>query len=191
MAQLSSFESIEVGIVIPGPKFTASKETIREFCDASLDYNPLHLDETFMQGNFGKTQFQGVIVHGMTTFSLITRALVDWLEPRGGIHRRLETRWKAPVKPGDTIQPTVVLTSKQATKMSNWLTFEVEVKNQRGEVVATAEALAEVPACFASRMPCLARTSAKEQTSPFWGAIPPNTWRFTSRRGGSVPASCR
>ena len=145
MKQLPAFESIEIGSVIPGPTFTNSRETIREYCEASLDYNPLHLDDKFMQGSFGKTKFEGVIVHGMTTFSLITRALVDWLEPRGGVHRRLETRWKLPVKPGDTIQPTLILKSKQETRLSNWLTFDVEVKNQRGEIVATAEAMAEFP----------------------------------------------
>ena len=145
MKQLPAFESIEIGSVIPGPAVANTREPIREYCYAFPDYNPLHLDDKFMEGSFGKTKFEGVIVHGMTTFSLITRALVDWLEPRGGIHRRVETRWKLPVKPGDTIQPTLVLKFKQTTKFSNWVTFDVEVKNQRGEIVAIAEAMAEFP----------------------------------------------
>ncbi len=58
-----------------------------------------------MQGNFGKTNFGGIIMHGMNNFGVITRMLTDWLYERGGVQRRLETRWKAPVKPGDTITP--------------------------------------------------------------------------------------
>jgi acyl dehydratase len=33
---------------IEGPKFAVSRESIRLFCDTSLDYNPLHLDDDYM-----------------------------------------------------------------------------------------------------------------------------------------------
>jgi 3-hydroxybutyryl-CoA dehydratase len=134
------------GDTIAGPRFAVTRETIREFCDGSLDYNPLHLDDDYMRGSFGKTQFGGVIMHGMTNFGLITRMLTDWLYPRGGIHRRLETRWLAPVRPGDTIQPRAVVTAAKATARSRWLTLEIEIRNQRGEQVARGEAMVEFPA---------------------------------------------
>jgi 3-hydroxybutyryl-CoA dehydratase len=86
--------------------FTVSRETIRDFCDASLDYNPLHLDEEFMQGSFGETNFGGVIMHGMSNFSLIAKMLTDWAYAGAGVHRRLETRWHAPLRPGDLIRPS-------------------------------------------------------------------------------------
>lgn len=146
MIQTTGFSAIEPGSEIKGPIYDTSYETIREYCEASLDYNPLHLDENFMQGNVGRSNFDGVIVHGMTTFSIITRALVDWMEPLGGIHRRLETRWRIPVKPGDSIQPIMVVKSKDETHLSRWVTLDIEVRNQRGDVVATAEAMAEFPA---------------------------------------------
>lgn len=146
MSQIQNFDTISVGEVIRGPAYLTSRETIKEYAEASLDYNPLHLDEAFMQGDFGKTNFSGVIVHGMTTFSIITRALVDWLEPRGGNHKRLETRWRAPVKPGDTIQPSCKVTAKKETRHTRWVQMDIEVKNQRDEVVATGEAMAEFPA---------------------------------------------
>src|SRR3954470_2947166 len=96
-----------------GPKFAVSRDSIRLFCDASLDYNPLHLDDDYMKGNFGKTNFGGIIMHGMNNFGLISRMITDWAYPAGAIHRRLETRWIKPVRPGDTIQPTGILRSKQ------------------------------------------------------------------------------
>lgn len=145
MTTPQDFDTLEVGATIAGEPYVTSRETIKEYAAASLDYNPLHLDDEFMQGNFGKTKFSGVIVHGMTTFSLITRMLVDWLGPRGGEHKRLETRWRVPVKPGDTIQPHARISAKRVTTRSRWMVLDVEVKNQRGEVVATGEATAEFP----------------------------------------------
>lgn len=142
----TTFESISVDDQIEGPRFEVTRETIREFCDASLDYNPLHLDDDYMKGNFGKTAFGGIIMHGMTSFGLMTRMLTDWALEVGAEHRRLETRWLAPVKPGDTIRPAGVVKSKQVTKNSSWVTVEVHVNNQRGETVAKGDALLEFPA---------------------------------------------
>ena len=101
----TAFETLKAGQQIDGTPFSPTRESIRDFCEASLDYNPLHLDDDYMQGSFGKTQFGGIIMHGMNNFGVITKMLTDWLYPQGGVQRRLETRWKIPVKPGDTITP--------------------------------------------------------------------------------------
>ncbi len=77
----TTFENLNAGDAIDGPKFAVSRESIRLFCDASLDYNPLHLDDDYMKGNFGKTNFGGIIMHGMNNFGLISRMLTDWAYP--------------------------------------------------------------------------------------------------------------
>ena len=136
----TSFESLTAGDIIDGPKFAVSRESIRLFCDASLDYNPLHLDDDFMKTNFG-----GIIMHGMNSFGLISRMLTDWAYPAGAIHRRLETRWVKPVRPGDTIRPEGIVKSKQVTKNSRWVLIDVMVRNQNDEKVATGEAMVEFP----------------------------------------------
>lgn len=123
----------------------SSRDSIRAFCEASLDYNPLHLDDNYMQGDFGKTNFGGIIMHGMNNFALITRMLTDWAFPVNGVHRRLETRWLKPVKPGDIIRPNGTVKAKQVTAKSRWVTIDVEMRNQRDEKVATGEALVEFP----------------------------------------------
>jgi|SRR6185437_6726663 len=140
-----TFEGLRVGDTIDGPTFKVSRESIRLFCDASLDYNPLHLDDDYMKGNFGKTNFGGVIMHGMNNFGLISRMITDWAYPRDAVHRRLETRWLKPVRPGDTIQPSGILKSKQETTKSRWITIDVEVRNQKDERIATGEATVEFP----------------------------------------------
>src|ERR1700704_2495431 len=77
----ATFESLNPGDTIDGPKFAVSRESIRLFCDASLDYNPLHLDDDYMKGDFGKTNFGGIIMHGMNNFGLISRMITDWAYP--------------------------------------------------------------------------------------------------------------
>ncbi|WP_407165506.1 MaoC family dehydratase [Bradyrhizobium sp. ORS 111] len=141
-----NFDRLKTGDTIDGPAFAVSRESIRLFCDASLDYNPLHLDDDYMKGNFGKTNFGGIIMHGMNNFGLISRMLTDWAMPAGAIHRRLETRWLKPVKPGDTIRPSGTIKAKQVTAKSRWVLVDVAVQNQRGETVAAGEAMVEFPA---------------------------------------------
>jgi acyl dehydratase len=141
----TTFESLTVGDAIEGPTFAVSRESIRLFCDGSLDYNPLHLDDDYMKGDFGKTNFGGIIMHGMNNFGLITRMLTDWGYASGAVHRRLETRWLKPVKPGDTIQPEGIIKAKQVTQKSRWVLIDVLVKNQHGDKVATGEAMVEFP----------------------------------------------
>jgi len=142
----ADFDAVRVGEQITGPALSITRESIREFAEASLDFNPLHLDDQYMETtSFGGTRFGGVIMHGMTNFALITRMMTDWLMPRNGVHRRLETRWLKPVRPGDTIQPEARVTRKLETVRSRWMVFDVAVKNQHGESVATGEALAEFP----------------------------------------------
>lgn len=139
------FATLAVGQSIEGPSFAVTRQTIRDFCDGSLDYNPLHLDDAYMEGQFGKTRFGGVIMHGMTNFGLLSRMLTDWLYPLGGVYRRLETRWRAPVKPGDTIFPRGQITRTMTTNGSRWVLLDVQIRNERDELIASGEAMAEFP----------------------------------------------
>lgn len=136
---------IEEDLRIEGQSFSPTRETIWAFCEASLDYNPLHWDDEYMKSDFGKTNFGGIIMHGMSNFSLITRMMTDWALPLGGVHRRLETRWRAPVKPGDTITPTGIVKKIKKTEKANWVVVSVQVKNQQDGLVAEGEAMVEFP----------------------------------------------
>ena len=140
-----SYDNLSVGQEIVGVSFAPTRETIRDFCEASLDFNPLHLDDEYMKGDFGKTNFGGIIMHGMNNFGVITKMLTDWLYEQNAVQRRLETRWKSPVKPGDTITPKARITALKKTANSRWVSLDVEVRNQRNEVVAVGEAMAEFP----------------------------------------------
>jgi acyl dehydratase len=79
----------------------------------------------------------------MNNFWLISRMITDWairpapFPPAG--------QGVKPVRPGDTIQPTGIVKSKQATANSRWVLIDVMVRNQNEEKVATGEAMVEFP----------------------------------------------
>ena len=97
------YDEISIGDEIPGPELRVTREAIEEFAAASFDHNPLHWDDKFLRETkfTGDTQFDDVIMHGLMTYSLMTRAMTDWLWPDNGNHRRLETRFRKPIYPGD------------------------------------------------------------------------------------------
>jgi len=144
----AAFDAISAGEDFTGRDFTVSRETIADFALGSLDFNPLHFDDNYMDEDFGKTQFKGVIMHGMQNFAVITRMLMDWLVPKGGYHRRLETRWLTPVYLGDTITPKATVQRKLVTDASRWVVFDIEVHNQKGVIVAKGDAMAEFADVF-------------------------------------------
>jgi acyl dehydratase len=146
MALSITYDEIRIGQEIPGPQVHVTREMIQEFAIASFDHNPLHLDETFMADTrfAGHKEFDDVIGHGLMTYSLMTRAMTDWLWPDNGDHRRLETRFQKPVYPGDDIEVTGRVIDKRETRKGKWVVCELIVTNQRGETVATGEALGQL-----------------------------------------------
>ena len=148
MSVHQEFNKIKAGLEITGQPFTVTRETIADFALGSLDFNPLHFDDDYMKELFGKTRFKGVIMHGMQNFAIITRTLTNWLLPKGGYHRRLETRWLTPVYLGDTITVLATVQRKLETDNSRWVVFDVNVTNQEDVTVASGEAMAEFADVF-------------------------------------------
>lgn len=75
------------------------------FAGVSTDINAVHLDE-----EFGKsTAFGGRIAHGMLSASFISAALGAHLPGPGTIYLGQTLKFKAPVRPGDTVKTTVTV----------------------------------------------------------------------------------
>ncbi len=141
-----TFADIEPGHEISGPTVTVTREAIKEFAAASYDHNPLHWDDKYLEETrfAGDKKFDTVIQHGLMTYSLMTRAMTDWLWPDNGNHRRLETRFRKPIYPGDTISVRGTVISKRETKKGKWVVCDMVVEKADGTVAATGEALAEI-----------------------------------------------
>jgi len=75
------------------------------FASASGDNNAVHINEEFAQG----TVFKGRIAHGMLTASVISAAIAGRLPGPGTIYLGQSLRFKAPVRPGDTVNAVVTV----------------------------------------------------------------------------------
>ena len=137
----------EVGYAFPSVTFEVTKEMIRGYAEASYDFNPLHLDENWMEGaEFGHTSYGGVIAHGLMTYSIVGRMITDVVYPLGGWHERCEMRFTAPVRPGDTITATGQVTHVRRLGDEYLYAASVEARNADGVVVEAGDAMGRVPA---------------------------------------------
>ena len=122
----------------PGMSATFSK-TITEadivlFAGVSGDNNAIHTNEEFAS----TTQFGGRIAHGFLTASVISAAVANRLPGPGTIYLNQQMRFKAPVRPGDTVHATVTVKSVDLAKARAELETVCAVG---GKVVIDGEAL--------------------------------------------------
>lgn len=98
------FEDLEVGMTATFAK-TITEADIVLFASVSGDNNAMHINEEFAQ----TTQFKGRIAHGMLSASVISAAIAGRLPGPGTIYLSQNLRFKAPVRPGDTVHAIVTI----------------------------------------------------------------------------------
>jgi 3-hydroxybutyryl-CoA dehydratase len=81
---------------------TITERDVALFGEVSGDTNPVHFDEAFASN----TPFKGRIAHGVLTASYISTVLGMEMPGPGTIFLRLDIRFKAPVRIGDTVKAT-------------------------------------------------------------------------------------
>ena len=113
---------------------TITESDIVLFAAASGDNNAMHINEEFAQ----TTQFKGRIAHGMLSASVISAAIAGKLPGPGTIYLGQNLRFKAPVRPGDTVHATVTVKEIFPEKGRVALTT---VCNVAGKVVIDGDAL--------------------------------------------------
>ena len=91
---------------------TITEADIVLFADVSTDVNAVHLNE-----EFGKTtMFGGRIAHGMLSASLLSAVLGNRLPGPGTIYLAQSLRFRAPVRPGETVTAKVTVKEVVAEK---------------------------------------------------------------------------
>ncbi len=118
---------------------TVTEADIILFAGISTDVNPAHLDEEYAKG----TMFGGRIAHGMLSAGFISAVLANHLPGPGTIYMSQTLKFKAPVRPGDTVKATV--TVKEVNVAKNRVTLDT-VCTVGGKVVIEGECLMMPPA---------------------------------------------
>lgn len=118
---------------------TVTEADIILFAGISTDVNPAHLDEEYAKG----TMFGGRIAHGMLAAGFISAVLANHLPGPGTIYLSQTLKFKAPVRPGDTVRATV--TVKEVNVARNRVTLDT-VCTVAGKVVIEGECQMMPPA---------------------------------------------
>lgn len=105
------FEDLKIGMQATFAK-TITEADIILFAGASGDNNAMHINEEFAAA----TPFKGRIAHGMLTASVISAAIAGRLPGPGAVYLAQNLRFKAPVRPGDTVHATVTVTALDEVK---------------------------------------------------------------------------
>ena len=95
-------EDIEVGMARSVTKTIGDRE-IELFAELSTDHNPVHLDDAYARD----TIFEGRIAHGMLTAALISAVIGEQLPGHGTVYLGQTLKFRAPVRPGDSVEATV------------------------------------------------------------------------------------
>ena len=118
---------------------TVTEADIILFSGVSTDVNPAHIDEEYAK----TTMFGGRIAHGMLSASFISAVLANKLPGPGTIYLSQTLKFKAPVRPGDTVTATV--TVKEVNVAKNRVTLDT-VCTVAGKTVIEGECLMMPPA---------------------------------------------
>ena len=113
---------------------TITEADIVLFAGVSGDNNAVHTNEEFA----ATTQFGGRIAHGFLTASVSSAAVANRLPGPGTVYLGQQLRFKAPVRPGDTVHATVTVKSVDLVKARVTLETVCRVRNV---VVIDGEAL--------------------------------------------------
>jgi len=117
---------------------TVTERDIQLFGEVSGDVNPVHFDE-----NFAKTTiFKGRIAHGVLSVSYISTVLGMKMPGPGTIFMSASTRFKAPVRIGDTV--TATCTVREVNQEKRRVVFDCVCK-VKDTTVVEGEAMVMAP----------------------------------------------
>lgn len=145
MSEKLEFDKIELGYELPSQSKHITQEKINKNAEASLDFNPIHIDPEWCK----KINLLGkgtTIAHGMMTLSFMGKIVTDWAYPGGGFLKSLEGKFLYPVRPGDDITNYAQVIEKHPrSDGTSFVVLELWCENQDGVKVGVGEAAVTIP----------------------------------------------
>jgi acyl dehydratase len=133
------FEEFTEGLSIESRGRTITEADLVNFAGVSGDFNPMHTDAEFA----AKTPFGQRVAHGALIFSIATGLTyqLGFLEGTIMAFTGLDWKFRNPVYIGDTVKVTAAVTKRRAMAAmgGGFVTFDVKVANQKGEIAQKGE----------------------------------------------------
>jgi Acyl dehydratase len=124
------------GKILPPVTRHITQEKINLYAEASGDFNPIHIDESFA----AQTPLGGTIAHGMLILAYVSEAMAQAFGESWFSGGRLSMRFKAPARPGDTVTVSGKVNSIEDKDGVSCANCSLECCNEKGEVIVAGEA---------------------------------------------------
>lgn len=131
----TSFSDFSEGMDLPEVQKVVTQQNINLYAEASRDFNPIHVDEEFAR----KTPLGGTVAHGMLILAYISQMMGATFGRSWLTAGKLNVRFKAPARPGDTITVSGRIRSIKKGEGQIMIHCDVLCQNQNGESVITGE----------------------------------------------------
>jgi len=132
-----TIDQMQVGMTRSYAK-TLTETDIVLFAAASGDINSVHLNQEYAE----KTPFGGRIAHGILTAGVISACIANKLPGVGTVYLAQNLKFKAPVRPGDTV--TAIVTVKSLDPAKNRVVLDT-ICQVGGKTVLEGEAVVLAP----------------------------------------------
>ena len=130
-------EELSVGMCAEKP-VTITEQRIRQFADASDDFNPVHMDEAYAS----KTAYRGRIAHGLLSASFGSAVVGTILPGAGAIYLSQTLAFHKPVRIGDVVVARITVSAVDEVSARVVLKCEGYVGD---EMIMDGEATVRVP----------------------------------------------
>ena len=120
-------------------KYKITREIVSQFSDFSADRNPIHLDDEFAKDR----GYSRAVSHGVIQLAFLSMIIGTKFPGPGSVWLNQQVNWVAPVLVDDEIE--FLLKTKSISQSSQTATINVEVRNQRDQLVMHGDATVRVP----------------------------------------------
>jgi 3-hydroxybutyryl-CoA dehydratase len=117
-------------------KMTMTETHLILFAGLTGDFNPLHTDETYCKNS----KFKQRCIHGAYTSSFLSAALGQYFHGTAIALLELNTKFEAPVFPGNTLEACWKIEKLNKKTNGGLLEIKCQCKNESDVIVATATA---------------------------------------------------
>lgn len=113
-----------------------TQKDINLYAEASGDFNPIHIDESFA----AQTPLGGTIAHGMLILAYVSEMMTAAFGNSWQAGGKLSVRFKTPARPKDIITTIGKVDSIEQKEGIPYVNCGLETRNQHGEIIVTGKA---------------------------------------------------
>lgn len=117
-----------------------TQEKINLYAEASGDFNPIHIDETFA----ATTPLGGTIAHGMLNLAYVSEMMTSNFGRSWISDGKLRAKFKEPARPGDTVAINGKIDCIENKDDILYANCSFECRNQKGEMIVTGETIVKL-----------------------------------------------